>query len=155
MGQRARGLIGATALAGAVCLAGCLGVAPPLTPVQATVELPAQARVSLQKVDGDILKFSVFNLSDKFLVVARDEIVLTCSQGTRRREPGGSTNFYTIPPGGEHAVNVRFSFAGIAAGETVTVAFDRALLREGNPLPEHIAPVSLRVEESKTESRAF
>ncbi|HYQ43560.1 MAG TPA: hypothetical protein VER11_16375 [Polyangiaceae bacterium] len=134
------------ALAGTMLLGACLGTAPPLTPIQGTVELPAQARVVLRGVDGDILKFHVFNLSDKFLLVARDEIALSCSKGTRHRKPGGSESYYTIPPGGEHAVNVRFSFAELAVGETVSVVFDRALLRDGNPLPEHIPPISLRVE---------
>lgn len=80
------------------------------------------------------------------MVVSRDQIVLTTSRGMRQRKPGGSESFYTLPPGGEHAVNVRFSFADLPVGETVGVAFDRALLIGGNPLPEPIAPIALRIE---------
>lgn len=130
-------------IAASLALVAC-AVPPPLSPIQRTAELPAQARVELATTQGDTLKFFVSNLTDASLIISRDAIVMSSSQGVRNRKPGGVANMYLLAPKGIHDVNVRFSFEGVKAGETVKVLFDRALLLDGHPLP--MPPISLRVE---------
>jgi hypothetical protein len=130
-------------LATGLALVAC-AIPPPLSPIQRTAELPARARVELSGSQDGILKFLVTNLTDESLIVSRDAIVMSSSQGVRNREPGGVANMYLIPPKGIHDVNVRFSFEGVKVGETVNVLFDRALLVDGHPLP--MPAISLRVE---------
>lgn len=141
--QLFRGAVGASLVALSLSLAGCHPLAPVLTPMQPTSEVQAQARVTLVEIDNDILKFSVFNPTSNSLVVSRDEIVLASYRGVQRREPGGVERFYTVPPGGTHAVNVRFSFAGVKAGETLEVRFDRALSINNQPIA--MPPIRIRV----------
>ncbi|HEY6556938.1 MAG TPA: hypothetical protein VI072_06680 [Polyangiaceae bacterium] len=111
----------------------------PLRPVQAQAEAP-QARVRLTEIDGNILKFHVFNLTNQPLVILRDEIYLVTPRGPRRREAGGISNLYNVVPGGAHDVNVKFDFSGLAAGDALEVRFDRALMLTGRPVP--IAPLT-------------
>lgn len=140
-----RRAVGCGLLAASLALGSCHGYAPLLEPTQGTAELAAQARVVLTEVDGDILKFSVFNLTGQPLLVSRDAIAMSSSQGLRSRKPGGVANVYLVPPNGSHAVNVRFSFSGLKKGETLNILFDRALSIDGRPLA--LPPISLRVVE--------
>jgi len=130
-------------LATGLALAACTPIPPALTAAQNPVELPAQARVVLNEIDGDVLKLSVFNLTGGSLVVLRDAIVMSTAHGVRNRKPGGVDHVYTVPPKGAHDVNVRFSFEGLKEGETVKVMFDKALLVDDRPLP--MPPLSLLV----------
>jgi hypothetical protein len=100
------------------------------TPVE--VEVPGQVRVTLNEVDGDILKFMVFNLTDQTMLVLRDEVLLVTRYGAQRRERGGVSNMYELKPWGAHAVNVRFDISGMVPGEPLQVRFDRAVLVQGN-----------------------
>jgi hypothetical protein len=103
---------------------------------------PVQARVQLTEVDDDIFKFIVFNLTREPMVILRDEIVAVTPTGTLRREPGGVSSVYNVPPGGAHDVNVKFDLDGVNAGDRIEVRFDRAVLING--APTRVAPVVFR-----------
>ena len=117
--------------------------APPLRAVQPTADAPGVARVLLTEIDGDILKFSVLNLSSTTLVVLRDQITLMTPLGLRARESGGIDRTYNIAPGAAHDVNVRFDMSDLAARDVIQVRFENALLVSGQPVA--IEPIVLQV----------
>ena len=66
------------------------GCAVPLTPVKTEVEAPSLARVQLLRIDDNIFKFQVYNLSNKPMVILRDEVLLVTPAGSAHRLPGES-----------------------------------------------------------------
>jgi hypothetical protein len=116
---------------------------PPLRAVRPVADAPSSARILLTEIDGDILKFSVLNLSGAPMVVLRDQIVLVTPLGVRTRERGGVSSTYDIAAGAAQDVNVRFDLDDLAAGDVVQVRFDGALLIQGAPVA--IDPIVLRV----------
>ena len=92
-------------------------------------------RVTLVECDGDILKFLVQNLTPEPMVILRDEITLRTAQTTLRRDPGGVSNVYNVPPYGAHDVNVRFDVSGMQSGASAEVHFTGAILLSGRAIP--------------------
>ncbi len=107
-------------------LLGCT-TEPTAEPVRSVAETPGAARVALREIDGDIFKLSVKNLSPAPLVIDRDAIVMETQGGTFPRSPGGTATTYVVPPGGSHAVNVRFDMTRVQSGEPFMLRFDGAL----------------------------
>lgn len=137
MKRAPRGLSLPTAALFALCLQSCSQVT--LQANQRRVERAEWARVEVAEVDGDILSFDVYNLSKLNLVVLRDKIVLETARGRRGREPGGTSRYYNVPPGGMHDVKVKFVFDDCQPGEEVRVLFESALVVDGAPVP--MAPI--------------
>jgi hypothetical protein len=133
--RRTHSLLAAGVLA--VCLQSCSQVT--LHAQQRRVEKPQWARVEVGEIDRDILAFDVYNLSKLNLVVLRDKIVLETARGRRGREPGGSSRYYNVPPGGMHDVKVKFELGDCQPGEEVRVLFESALVVDGTPVP--MAPI--------------
>lgn len=125
-----------------VTLAPACGASVNLVAVTGQVHGP-QARVELTEIDGDILKFMVFNLSEQNMVLLRDQVVLKTASGLRHREAGGITNVYNVPAGGAHDLNVKFDLAGTKSGEQLEVHFERALLVGDRPI--QIDPIVVSV----------
>jgi hypothetical protein len=121
----------------AVGLVGCAQVT--LQPNQRRVEKAEWVRVEVAEIDGNILAFDVYNLSKLNLVVFRDKIVLETARGRRGREPGGTSRYYNVPPGGMHDVKVKFALDDCQPGEEVRVLFESALVADGAPVP--VAPI--------------
>lgn len=111
--------------------------------LQPIADAPGVARVLLREIDGDILKFSVLNVSGAPMVVLRDQIVLVTPLGVRARSSGGVSSTYNIAPATAHDVNVRFDLSDLAPGDVVQVRFETALLVGGRPIT--IEPIVLRV----------
>jgi hypothetical protein len=119
------------------------GCAPPLTPIKTEVEAPSLTRVQLLTIEDNIFKFEVYNLSDKPMVILRDEVILISTAGASHRMPGGWSNRYDVGPGQSHAVNVRFNLDHVKTGDTLKVDFSRAIMIGGapvqiEPLPIHV-----------------
>jgi hypothetical protein len=125
----------------ALMLLLCLSCAPLLTATRAEVMTPGAARVVLKEIDDNELSFVVYNLSPQPMAVDRDAVRLLLSSGPRSREPGMGTRVYSIPPGGFHAVNVKFNLDGVGAGETLWVHFQEAISIEGQLVP--VEPIAL------------
>ncbi len=121
---------------------GCRS-APQLRAERPTADAPGAARVMLTEIDGDILKFSVLNLSSQPMVVLRDQITLQTPYGTRARKSGGVASTYNVAAGAAQDVNVRFAMGDLAPGDVVEVRFEQALLLAGSPVA--IEPIVLRV----------
>jgi hypothetical protein len=121
-----------------------LGCAAPLTPVKMEVEAPSLARVQLLSIEDNIFKFEVYNLSNKPMVILRDEVVLVTPTGPVHRLPGGISNRYDVSPGQSHAVNVRFSLDNVKTGDTLQVDFSPAILVGGAPVK--VEPLPIRVD---------
>jgi hypothetical protein len=112
-------------------------------PVTAQVQ-SAQARVELTEVNGNILKFLVFNLSDHNMVILRDQMLLKTPSATRRRTSGGAVAVYNVPAGGAQELNVKFDMSGTKSGDLLEVHFENALRIADKPV--QVPPVVLRVE---------
>lgn len=121
-----------------------LGCAVPLTPIKTEVEAPSVARVQLLRIEDNIFKFEVYNLSDRPMVILRDEVVLITRTGRVHRLPGGTSNRYDVPPGQSHAVNVRFSLDNVKTGDTLQVDFSPAIVVGGAPVK--VEPLPIRVD---------
>lgn len=117
--------------------------APPLRATHPESEAPGAARVMLLEIDGDILKFSVMNLSGAPMVILRDRVTMLSPLGVRTRKSGGVASTYNVAPGNAHDVNVRFDFDDLGPGDVVQIRFSDALLVAGEPVP--IEPIVLRV----------
>jgi hypothetical protein len=91
--------------------------------------------VTLLECDDDILKFLVQNLTPEPMVILRDEITLHTAQTTLRRDAGGVSSVYNVPPYGAHDVNVRFNVSGMQPGASAEVHFTGAILLSGRPIP--------------------
>jgi hypothetical protein len=99
--------------------------------------------VRVLRVDGEIFKFNVANLSDQSMLVDRDAITLATSAGPRKRESGGMGSTYTISPGGAHDVFVKFSLSELEPGSQVSVDFGRAIRIAGQPVALDAIPFTL------------
>ncbi|HTU62267.1 MAG TPA: hypothetical protein VMF89_27600, partial [Polyangiales bacterium] len=94
-------------LGGATLLAACTATRPgAVASLQQSLQVESVAKVDVLDVDGDIFKFTVYNLMADTLVIQRDAIVMRTDKAERRREPGGLATVYTLPPGGAHNLNV-------------------------------------------------
>jgi hypothetical protein len=113
-------------------LGGCLSLRP-LTP---TVDSPAGVRVVLKTQDDEVFKLEVVNYGQYPIMVNRDQVVLMTPEGARNRVPGGWGTLYTIPPGGHHALNVRFKLGGIHGGDRICINLGSAVTYlNGAPVP--------------------
>ena len=117
-------------LVAAATLTGCVS----LHPVAPVVDGPGGVRVLVRAQDDDLFKLEVINYGNGSILVDRDRVVLFTSTGPRTRVAGGSGTLYDVPPGGRHALNVRFKLGGIHAGERVAVSLAGALTQNGQPL---------------------
>jgi hypothetical protein len=117
-------------VAAATLITGCVS----LRPVAPVVDGPGGVRVLVRAQDDDLFKFEVVNYGASPIVVDRDRVVLFTSTGPRTRVAGGAAGVYELPPGGRHAVNVRFKLGGIHAGERVAVSLAGAVTRAGEPV---------------------
>ncbi len=111
-------------------LAGCVSLHP-ITPV---ADAPGGVRVLVKAQDDELFKLEVVNYGSEPVVVDRDHVVMFTAAGPRTRVAGGFGTIYTIPPGGRHALNVRFKLRGIQAGERVAISLAGAVTLNGQPL---------------------
>ncbi|HEX8951838.1 MAG TPA: hypothetical protein VF945_08325 [Polyangia bacterium] len=118
-------LVAATALVG-----GCVS----LHPVAPVVDAPGGVRVLVKAQDGELFKLEVINYGGAPILVDRDRVVLFTAAGPRARVPGGVGKVYDVPPGGHHALNLRFKLGGIRAGERVAVSLSGAVTLNGQIL---------------------
>jgi hypothetical protein len=118
-------------------LAGCSGAT--LRATQRRIETARWARVEVARVDGAVLTFDVYNLSQLNMVILRDKIVLETAQGRRGRDPGGLQSYYNVPPGAMHDVKVKFDLSDCQPGQPVRVLFESAVVADGTPVP--LAPI--------------
>lgn len=123
--------------------AGC-GGEKHLVAQRVEVITPGGARVSLKNARGPVIELEVFNYTPAPMVVYRDNIMLSSSQGLRPRLPGGVSNVYTVAPGGVHQVNVKYDLHGLRRGETVAVVFQNAFIVNSQSVP--VEPIPFLVE---------
>ena len=114
----------------ATTLTGCVS----LHPVAPVVDGPGGVRVLVRAQDGDVFKLEVVNFGGAPIVVDRDRVVLFTAGGPRTRVAGGVGSVYDVPPGGRHALNVRFKLGGIRAGERVALSLAGAVTQNGQLL---------------------
>jgi hypothetical protein len=117
-------------LVAATTLTGCVSLHP-VTPV---ADGPAGVRVLVKAQDDDLFKLEVINYGSLPIVVDRDRVVMFTARGPRTRVVGGLGTIYSVPPGGHHALNVRFKLGGIHAGERVAIALAGAITLDGQPV---------------------
>ncbi|MCU1279971.1 MAG: hypothetical protein JWM53_3517 [bacterium] len=117
-------------LVAAVALGGCVS----LHPVAPVVDGPAGVRVLVRAQDDELFKLEVVNYGSYPIVVDRDRVVMFTATGPRTRVAGGLGGIYDIPPGGHHALNVRFKLRGIQPGERVAIGLAGAVTLNGQPL---------------------
>jgi hypothetical protein len=117
-------------LVAATALTGCVS----LRPVAPVVDAPAGVRVLVKAQDDDLFKLEVINYGSYPIVVDRDRVVLFTASGPRARVAGGFGGVYNVPPGGRHALNVRFKLGGIRAGERVALSLAGAVTQNGEIL---------------------
>jgi hypothetical protein len=116
---------------GAVALTGCAASLHPVTPV---ADGPGGVRVLVKAQDDELFKLEVVNYGYYPIVIDRDRVVLFTAGGPRTRVAGGAASVYTVPPGGHHALNVRFKLGGIRSGERVALSVAGAVSINGQPL---------------------
>lgn len=114
----------------AATLTGCVS----LHPVAPVVDGPGGVRVLVKAQDDELFKLEVINYGGYPIVVDRDRVVLFTAGGPRGRVPGGAGNIYDVPPGGRHALNVRFKLRGIRTGERVALSLADAVTQNGQVL---------------------
>jgi hypothetical protein len=126
-------------------LAAACAATPILITAQADQKLAGQVEVVTRQIDGNILKFTVENLSTTAqMTVNRDAVFLVDASGHRvDRSVGGTQNLYSIPPGTVHDVNVKFALDDLARNEIVAVHFEEAVLIGGSPVA--IPPLTFQV----------
>ena len=117
-------------LVAAATLTGCMSLHP-VTPV---VDAPDGVRVLVKAQDDDLFKLEVINYGSYPIVVDRDRVVLFTASGPRARVAGGVGSVYNVPPGGHHALNVRFKLGGIHTGERVALSLAGAVTLNGQVL---------------------
>ena len=117
-------------LVAATTLAGCVS----LHPVAPVVDGPGGVRVLVRGQDDDLFKLEVINYGGGSILVDRDRVVLFTATGPRTRVAGGSSTIYDVPPGGRHALNVRFKLGDIHTGERVALSLAGAVTQNGQPL---------------------
>jgi hypothetical protein len=117
-------------LLGATVLAGCVS----LRPVAPVVDGPGGVRVLVKAQNDEVFKLEVINYGPAPIVVDRDRVVMFTAAGPRTRVPGGFGSVYAVPPGGRHALNVRFKLGGIRSGERVAIGLAGAVTLNGQPL---------------------
>ena len=118
-------------LLAATTLTGC---GQSLRPVAPVVDAPAGVRVLVKAQDDELFKLEVINYGSAPILIDRDRVVLFTASGPRARVPGGLGNVYDVPPGGRHALNVRFKLGGIRAGERVALSLAGAVTQNGQIL---------------------
>lgn len=114
----------------ATAVTGCVS----LRPVAPVVDGPGGVRVLVRAQDDNVFKLEVINYGAAPIVVDRDRVVLFTATGPRTRVPGGLGGTYAVPPGGHHAVNVRFKLGGIRTGERVALSLAGAVTQNGEIL---------------------
>ena len=114
----------------AATLTGCVS----LHPVAPVVDGPGGVRVLVRAQDDEVFKLEVVNFGAYPIVVDRDRVVMFTAAGPRTRVAGGLGSVYDVPPGGRHALNVRFKLGGIHAGERVAIGLAGAVTLNGQPL---------------------
>ncbi len=117
-------------LVASLTLTGCVS----LHPVAPVVDGPGGVRVLVKAQDDGVFKLEVINYGSDPILVDRDRVVMFTSAGPRARVPGGFGSIYELPPGGHHALNVRFKLDGIRTGERVAVSLAGAVTQNGQVL---------------------
>ena len=118
-------------LVAAITLTGCHAS---LHPVQPVVDAPDGIRVLVKAQDDELFKLEVINYGQYPIVIDRDRVVLFTASDPRGRVAGGLGNVYNVPPGGRHALNVRFKLGGIHTGERVALSLAGAVTLNGQIL---------------------
>ena len=114
----------------ATALGGCVS----LHPVAPVVDGPGGVRVLVKAQNDEVFRLEVVNYGQLPVVIDRDRVVMFTAGGPRTRVPGGFGNVYSVPPGGHHALNVRFKLGGIRPGERVAIGLAGAVMLNGQPL---------------------
>jgi hypothetical protein len=117
-------------LVAATTLTGCVS----LHPVAPVVDAPGGIRVLVKAQDDDLFKLEIINYGPDPIVIDRDRVVLYTATGPRARLAGGIGSVYNVPPGGHHALNVRFKLGGIHGGERVALSLSGAVTLNGQVL---------------------
>lgn len=124
-------LVAALGLSG-LSLAGCAKVV--LEPAMTRVERRSIVRVTLEKVERDLLAFQVENLSKEPLTIVKSEIWIETVVGTISHPPGTKAPVFEVLPGGKQQVQLKFSVKGMRRGDPFEVHFDRAIRQRGQPV---------------------
>ncbi|HXU70181.1 MAG TPA: hypothetical protein VN947_12680 [Polyangia bacterium] len=117
-------------LVAAALLGGCSS----LRPVAPVADGPDGVRVLVRAQKDDLFKLEVVNYGRAPIVVDRDRVVLFTSRGARAHVDGGVDTVDWVPPGGHHAVNVRFDLGNLRTGERVAISLAGAVTLDGRPL---------------------
>jgi len=115
-------------------VATALGGGVSLHPVAPVVDGPGGVRVLVRAQDDELFKLEVINFGAAPIVIDRDRVVMFTATGPRTRLAGGIGSIYDVPPGGRHAVHVRFKLGGIRSGERVAISLAGAVTQNGQPL---------------------
>ena len=114
----------------ALAVTGCVS----LRPVAPVVDGPGGVRVLVKSQNDELFKLEIVNYGPAPILVDRDRVVMFTAGGPRTRVPGGFGNVYNVPPGGHHALNLRFKLGGIRTGERVAIGLAGAVMLNGQPL---------------------
>lgn len=138
------------AMAGSVCTGlafstlglgtGCASGAS-LVAQRAELITPGAIRILLLGVEGNLVKVDIFNQTSAPMLVYRDQVMLSTSNGMRARMQGGVGRVYTIPPGGVHKLHVRYDLYGLRPGDQVAMIFQNAVAVNGQPVPVEPLPL--------------
>jgi hypothetical protein len=116
---------------------GCLA----FTVVNGTSRCCDGVEVTLVDRHGDLFRLLVRNRSRSLVTLYRDAIVLQTPTMEGRREPGGLGTRYSLAPGEQHFVHVRFDLSGVRAGERVALELRDAVTV--GELPSDLTPLTL------------
>lgn len=114
-----------------IALSACT---PRLVAMHNVTQTAPLVRVSLDEVDDDLFEFTVVNYTNETLFVDRNAVRVQLDGEVRERRPGGWKSQYAIPPGGAHALFVRFDLKGLQRGTTAAVCFDETFAVAGQPI---------------------
>jgi hypothetical protein len=121
-------------------LPGCAS----LRPVSDTVVAAGGVRVVLKERDRKLFKLMVINETQQPVMIDRDAITLEVGGEEHRRNPGGASTMYSIPPGGFHQVNVKYDLPLVSEGEHALLQFKNAVFVGG--VPVYVDPIVFRAE---------
>ncbi len=116
-------------------------------PLRTSTERHGIVRIVVREAPAEELKFLVLNLTDDPLQILYDKIVVEAYFGRFGRSQGDAETVYTVAPHGSRQLSLKFSAKGLRRGDELTVYFDDAILRNGEPVS--IEPLGFMVMNDK------
>ena len=98
------------------------------------VEGQGGVRVLVQGREGELFQLEVLNYGPTQILVDTERVVMLTAAGARARRSGAGGGRYDVPPGGRHALEVRFPLDGLRTGDRVAVSLAGAVTVDGQPL---------------------